>query len=341
MPRGSKPGERRGGRQRAAPNKRTILTDRILAAASEYPSSSWHELLAILVKDQALPADIRIAVARTSLPARALSVRLPAGPVTLDVLLSVVQDTTTAPAQRRKVALEVALHFLPKNPARGWPGSIADEFGFVISPKMAREYRDSKLQLRHLSDSAGSNVPATQKKADKLRARIEMILQRLECPCPARYNIEQWRKDRERVLELVQRRQSKIVLTEEENAEEAHLVARSDSLLAGAAEAAKERLYDLREKARLSKNGAGRRLTRQEQANLRLLRLLYPSSPFFSYDPDEDLQYHPLRDELFAEDGNLYPRNSRLRPVPSSPEDADFVEFVDVPRYITGNPNYP
>ena len=283
MPRGSKPGERRGGRQRAAPNRRTVLTDRILAAASEHPSASRHELLTILVKDQALPADIRIAVARTSLPARAT------GLVTLDVLLSVVQDATTAPAQRRKAASEVALHFLPKNPARGWPGAVADEFGFVISPKMAREYRDSKLQLRHLSDSPGSNVHATQKKADKLRARIEMILQRLECPCPARYGIKQWLKDRERARELAQRRQSKIVLSEEENAEEAHLVARSDSLLAGPGEAAKERLQDLQQKARLSKSGGGPRLTPKERVDLRLLRLFYPSSPLFSYDPDKDL----------------------------------------------------
>ena len=159
----------------------------------------------------------------------------------------------------------MALHFLPQSPARGWPGSVADEFGFVISPKMAREYRDSKLQLRHLSKSPGSNVPATQKKADKLRARIEMILQRLECPCPSRYSIEQWLKDRERVLELAQRRQSKIVLTEEENAEEAHRIARFDSLRAGPEEAAKRRLQDLQQKARLFKNGVGRRLTRKER----------------------------------------------------------------------------
>jgi hypothetical protein len=71
MPRGSKPGERRGGRQGATRNKRTILTDRILAAASEHPSAARQELLAILVKDQAPPADIRIAVARKFLPARA------------------------------------------------------------------------------------------------------------------------------------------------------------------------------------------------------------------------------------------------------------------------------
>ena len=62
MPRGSKRGERRGGRQRTTPNKRTALTDRILAAASEHPSASQHELFAIMVKDQALAADIQIAV---------------------------------------------------------------------------------------------------------------------------------------------------------------------------------------------------------------------------------------------------------------------------------------
>ncbi len=40
MPRGSKPGERRGGRQRATPNKRTVLTDRILAVVSANPTAS-------------------------------------------------------------------------------------------------------------------------------------------------------------------------------------------------------------------------------------------------------------------------------------------------------------
>lgn len=71
MPRGSKPGERRGGRQRATPNKRTVLTDRILAVAPEHPGASRHELIAILVKDQMLAADIRLAVARRYPPVRA------------------------------------------------------------------------------------------------------------------------------------------------------------------------------------------------------------------------------------------------------------------------------
>ena len=64
MPRGSKPGERRGGRQRATPNKRTVLTDRILAVASANPTASCDAIVAILVKDQALAAALRVAIAR-------------------------------------------------------------------------------------------------------------------------------------------------------------------------------------------------------------------------------------------------------------------------------------
>src|SRR5436309_11931250 len=64
MPRGSKPGERRGGRQRAIPNRRTVLTNRILAAAAGNPASTANELVLSLAQDQGLPADIRLAIAR-------------------------------------------------------------------------------------------------------------------------------------------------------------------------------------------------------------------------------------------------------------------------------------
>ena len=58
MLRGSKPGERRGGRKRETPNRRTILTERILAIGSDHPTASWREFLLILVKDRELPADM-------------------------------------------------------------------------------------------------------------------------------------------------------------------------------------------------------------------------------------------------------------------------------------------
>jgi hypothetical protein len=64
MPRGSKPGERRGGRKRATPNKRTVLRERIFATASANPAAAPHELLLILINDPALPADTRLAIGR-------------------------------------------------------------------------------------------------------------------------------------------------------------------------------------------------------------------------------------------------------------------------------------
>ena len=64
MPRGSKPGERRGGRQRATPNKRTALRERILTIASAIATAATHELLVRLVNDPALAADTRLAIAR-------------------------------------------------------------------------------------------------------------------------------------------------------------------------------------------------------------------------------------------------------------------------------------
>ncbi len=51
MPRGSKPGERRGGRQHATPNRRTVLTDRILAAAAANSSGSAEEMRQVLAAD--------------------------------------------------------------------------------------------------------------------------------------------------------------------------------------------------------------------------------------------------------------------------------------------------
>jgi hypothetical protein len=239
--------------------------------------------------------------------------------------------------------VKAALHFLPKTPVRGWPGAVADECGFVISPKMAIEYRDCKLQLRNL-DSSGSNVLSTAKKAAKLLARIKMIQQRLDCPCPSRYGDKQWQNDRERVRALAHKRESKIALTEAEDADEALRTARSDSLLVGPEEAARKRLQDqdLQQKKRLKKS-VGRRMTRKEQIELRLLGLLYSSSAsaFSSDMGDQFYCGHPFSDDPFAEDGNLYPPDTRLRPTPSSPEDEESVECISCPPFVTGNPNDP
>jgi hypothetical protein len=200
MRRGSKPGERRGGRQRATPNKRTVLTDRIVAIASVNPTASCDELVAFLVKDQAIAVSSRLAIARkwfADARSRSAHARSRKGnaanaresqaterpaPLKADggaanitplsttrasphastttnlamlpILLSIVQDSATQPAERRKAAAELAQYFLPKKPSqkKSRRGKFAaDQYGFVVDPDVAQELRDTKLELAGLS----------------------------------------------------------------------------------------------------------------------------------------------------------------------------------------------
>src|SRR5437588_12995780 len=68
MLRGSRPGERRGGRKRGTPNGRTILRDRILSIGLDHPAASQRAFLLKLVKDRKLPGDTRMAVAPQCFP---------------------------------------------------------------------------------------------------------------------------------------------------------------------------------------------------------------------------------------------------------------------------------
>ena len=68
MLRGSRPGERRGGRKRGTPHRRTILRDRILSIGLDHPAASQRAFLVKLVKDRKLPADTRMAVAPKCFP---------------------------------------------------------------------------------------------------------------------------------------------------------------------------------------------------------------------------------------------------------------------------------
>jgi hypothetical protein len=156
MPRGSRPGERRGGRP--TPNRRTVLTNRILAAAAVNPAPTANELVLILAKDQALPANTRMAIARkASLFARSRSMHSRSAAssghgrplckpgtktdldreinntgsaskegkaiaaksgLAIDLLFAIAQDTAANGADRRKAASHIAEFFLPKD-ARG------------------------------------------------------------------------------------------------------------------------------------------------------------------------------------------------------------------------------
>ena len=336
MPRGSKIGEHRGGRERATPNRRTVLAERILAIASEHPTASASEFIDVLVKDRELPADIRIAIALEFSPARGRSLVAkssagrqrkgktagePSAPsrnaklAGLEMLLSIARDTVTHPVQRRKAAAEAAQHFLPKKsgPKRWWNNAPIDEYGFAITPQIAAEYRDLKIKLRSLPQSHG-NFTAAQEAAE-LRGRVEAILYRLRCPRPSLYGFDQLADDHRRLVAFARQREAKRPLSEIEDAEEARSKARLDCFAANPECAARLRLNALTDKERAFRRRAGPPLTRKDYVDLRFLRLLYSQEAPPSLDPDMDLGYLPLRDEPFAADGNLYPANSKLRPL--------------------------
>jgi len=68
MPRGSKPGERRGGRQRGTPNKKTALRNAAISAAAASPNTSPLDFLLGLMRDPNLPQEYRVKVAMAALP---------------------------------------------------------------------------------------------------------------------------------------------------------------------------------------------------------------------------------------------------------------------------------
>jgi hypothetical protein len=91
-------------------------------------------------------------------------------------------------------------------------------------------------------------------------------------------------------------------------------MARVDTLIYGAEGEARRRLANLEWQVRLALGNRPRRQPRATK-DLRLLRLLYGMPSTFAQDP-EQAPDHPLRDAKPANDGNLYPYNSKLRPPP-------------------------
>ena len=222
---------------------------------------------------------------------------------TLDLLLSIAKDAAATPAERRKAAAQLAEYFLPKNP-RGRNrrrGKLPkDEYGFGVDPDLAGELRDSKLRLDCLPLSNKLTPYIVAQRARRIQARIRAIQQSLECPCPSKYGVNEFQRDRERLDGFSRKRASRKILAFDEEIEEAHRMARHDSFWFGPEVAARRRLTDLREKKRGADIGGGRPLTHAEEAMLRCLALLYPRSRSRSPDP-QTLAEHPFRDLPISE----------------------------------------
>ncbi len=290
MLRGSRPGERRGGRKRNTPNRRTILTDRILSIGLDHPTASRRAFLLTLVKDPKLPADTRIAVAPKCFPqkrSRSSRTRRPQAltnirtTIAQEVLATVgsavasggsqtpaavpairdwnpqaidglfgVVQDATANPKARRKAALKIAEFLLPKAAK--EKLIADEYGFSINPNLANAYRDAQLELRALvnENEPTSIIPAIAKTINILKAYSGAILRRLQVPCPTKYGDKEVAKDYVRLMQFTRLRDNKTALTEAQKAEEAHLKVRFDLFAASPESIARRRRKALQDAER-------------------------------------------------------------------------------------------
>jgi hypothetical protein len=289
MLRGSRPGERRGGRKRGTPNRRTNLRDRILSIGLDHPAASQRAFLFKLVKDRKLPAETRMAVApncfppkrtrsfrtgrpraligsRTTIAQEALATGGSAvaskGSQTPAVVPAIrdwnpraldalfgVVQDATANPKTRRKAALKIAEFLL--PKVGKKAKvIPDEYGFSINPNLASAYRDIQLELRALVNEPTRKIPAIAEKIKKLEARSDAIRRRLQVPCPSKYGNNEAANDWVRLMEFTSLRDNETALTEAQKAEEAHLRARFDVVSASPESIARRRRKALQDAER-------------------------------------------------------------------------------------------
>jgi hypothetical protein len=190
MPRESKPGERRGGRQRGTPNKKTVLRNAAISAAAANPNISPLDFLLGLMRDSNLPQEHRVKVAMAALPfvhakaakpegdrastkyghntagvnagghgflkapprvrTKTAAGRAAADGSPLAFLLGVKRDPDAPARLRIQVARAITPYVHGKLGTAPAEVVIDDEYGFVIDPVAARALRDDYVEMDHL-----------------------------------------------------------------------------------------------------------------------------------------------------------------------------------------------
>src|SRR4029077_15460282 len=167
MPRGSKPGERRGGRQRGTPTKKTALRNAALPPLARTPYISPLVFLLGIMRDPNLSSELRIKVAQTTLP-----------------------FVHAKPGSAR-----------PGDPA-GTATLIDGTGAFTIDHAVAKALRDDYHRLGELErKKCGDPLSAAEVgEESKLRARIDDRARAIGCP--AGYGLKQAQKDSNRLHQL-------------------------------------------------------------------------------------------------------------------------------------------
>jgi hypothetical protein len=315
MPRGSKAGERRGGRQRGTPNKKTVLRNAAISAAAASPNTSPLDFLLGLMRDPNLPLEYRAKVAVTALPfvhtkaakpeddrastkyghnasghgflkaPRRLRMKRVAGSSAaegspLAFLMGVMRDPDAPPHLRVQVARAIAPYVHWKSGVSQPEVVIDDEYGFVIDPAAARALRDDRVEKDRLicSEVNFLGTEAEHKLRDRIAEKKKALANGVECP--RGYTALDAREDEKRVESLQRKRVSQRPhkLTAEEDAEEAHLIARVAVYHHTSPEAqARKRIYELAMRSFL--RSPGMKLSDDERSELDSLRARYPDLP--------------------------------------------------------------
>ena len=258
MPRGSKPSERRGGRQKGTPNKKTVLKNALIGAAASGPNTSPLDFMLGLMRDPKVPTDLRLDMAvaaapfvhaKPQAPPRVRTNPMDSGPIKglpdftppkmeeklsapeqsgesgavmspLQFLLSVMKDPDATPQQRMKAARVAARYAHAAVP----PDKLAavDEYGFAISRTLAKAIADDwlRLSLLHSRRSAETKSNNHIKEASEIYARQAQRDEFLQCP--EGYSTEQ---DQKR-LAVLHQKSWRCELSMAEETELAYVVAR-------------------------------------------------------------------------------------------------------------------
>jgi uncharacterized protein YnzC (UPF0291/DUF896 family) len=264
MPRGSRPGERRGGRQRGTPNKTTLLKNAVFCAAAAEPNRSPLDFMLALMRDPQVPLDLRIEMAAQAAPfvhARPepthkkrpdpldLRDRLgetgdlkfgtlaekpvveasgDGGPSPLDFLLGVMADPAATPRQRAKAAAIAARykHAYAARPDAPSMIIVEDKFGFKVDPELARAERDDRLRESRLGEFKPRSAEGIAAAPELKQIRQRRADRLALMKFPDGYTYSDRAADQKRLRALYSKRLSRKKLTPEEEAEEAHLAVR-------------------------------------------------------------------------------------------------------------------
>jgi hypothetical protein len=253
MPRGSKPGERRGGRRRGTPNKKTVLRNAAICAVAANPDMTPLDFLRGVMRDPDASPDIRIKAAQAAAP---------------------------------------YVHTKPRQSAHpDDPADCAALFGetdaFTIDTTVAKALRDDHERLSYLVRKEAApreyGDPLSAAEADEESRLQRSIAEKARAiGCPAGYGSREARRDGNRLHQLNCKRISPGGrLTGAEDIEEARLVARVAAFDESPEGCARRRIFEL-----ILEEFGRRGLSAAQQNELHRLQTLYPDQP----DPDDPLK---------------------------------------------------